>query len=73
MTIWREQYAELEQAALAPTATQEDIDRLGEWFEQFGECYWNGEFYVVDDTHRLRPIDEEDEDGDYHRIGWELI
>ena len=73
MTIWREQYADLERAALSPAATQEDIDRLGEWFERFGEMYWTGEFYRVDNTHNLRPVLEEVEGGDFCRIGWEIL
>lgn len=73
MAIWKEQYKELEQAALSADATQDDIDRLGEWFELYGETYWNGEFYDVDGDHKIRPIDVEDEDGDFHRTGWELI
>lgn len=73
MAIWKEQYKELEQAALSADATQEDINRLGEWFERFGETYWNGEFYNIDGVHQLRPVDVEDEYGDFHLIGWEVL
>ena len=72
MKIWKEQYQELEHKALSADATQEDANRLGKWFELYGESYWNGEYYNVDDTHRLFPIDMEDADGDFHRVGWEL-
>lgn len=72
MKIWKEQYQELEKAALSADATQEDINALGKWFELYGESYWNGEFYDVDGAHQIRPIDIEDEDGDFHREGWEL-
>lgn len=72
MAIWKEQYKELEQAALSADATQEDINALGKWFELYGETYWNGEYYTVNDNTRIVPIDIEDEDGDFHREGWEL-
>ena len=72
MKIWKEMYQELEHKALSADATQEDINLLGKWFELYGESYWNGEFYDVDGIHQLRPVDVEDEDGDYHREGWEL-
>jgi len=72
MKIWKEMYQELKHKALSADATQEDINLLGKWFELYGESYWNGEFYDVDGTHQLRPVDVEDEDGDYHREGWEL-
>lgn len=72
MAIWKEQYHDLEKAALSADATQEDISRLGEWFERYGSAFWNGEFYDVDGVHRLIPVGREDEDGDFHREGWEL-
>ena len=72
MSIWKEQYPELEAAALSADATEEDINALGKWFELFGETYGNGEYYNVDGDYRLYSIDEEDDDGDFHRIGWEL-
>ena len=72
MRIWKERYQELEKAALSADATQEDINALGKWFELYGESYWNGEYYRVTEDVRIVPIDTEDEDGDFHRIGWEL-
>lgn len=43
-------FEELKGAALAPDATQADIDALGEWFEQEANDlhYWNGECWAVD-------------------------
>lgn len=35
-TIYKESYAELRAAAVAPGATAADIDTLGAWFEQYG-------------------------------------
>lgn len=72
MAISKYDYQELEHKALTADASQEDINRLGKWFELYGESYWNGEFYDVDGTHQILPIDTEDEDGDFHREGWEL-
>ncbi len=72
MRIWKERYQELEKAALSSDATQEDINALGKWFELYGERYWNGEYYRVTEDVRIVPVDVEDEDGDFHRTGWEL-
>lgn len=57
-------YEELREKAL--NGTQDDINNLGEWFEQHGERYWNGEFYDVGEGLRLYPIQEDhlDEDGE---------
>ena len=49
-------YDELRAAAISPTATQEDIDAFGEWFEEFGFPYWTGEYFDADDGLRLYPI-----------------
>lgn len=37
-------FAELHAAATASGATQEDIDTLGAWCAEYGDC-WNGECY----------------------------
>ena len=47
--------------------TEENINTLGEWFEQYGRQFWNGEYYdVVELDSRLFPIYdfEYDEDGE---------
>lgn len=41
-------YEELVAAATKCNATQEDINALGEWFEHYGMCYWNGSCWEVD-------------------------
>lgn len=41
-------YEELVAAATKSDATQEEINALGEWFERYGMCYWNGTCWVVD-------------------------
>ena len=40
----RNEYEELKQKAL--TGEQKYINALGEWFELYGDRYWNGEFYT---------------------------
>lgn len=51
------EYEELRKKALS--GNQEDINALGEWFEQYGDRYWNGEYYNADDGMRLFPVYEE--------------
>ena len=50
-------YGELRAKAL--NGNQEDINALGEWFEQYDDRYWNGEYYNADDGMRLFPVYEE--------------
>lgn len=75
MTIY--DYEELKIKALAADATQEDINALGEWFDQYGFDYWNGEYFRLEDGHRIYPIlkEELDEDGELEQadvIGYEI-
>lgn len=59
-----DEFERLRMEALASDADQEDINRLGEWFER--ECdarYWDGESWIVDAHHYLEPIYEDNEDG----------
>lgn len=52
----RYSYTELKNKATAANATQEDIDTLGAWFEEYGTEYWNGECFAIDATRSLFPI-----------------
>ena len=67
----RYSYEELKNAAIGHE-TAENLNALGEWFEQYGMDYWNGECFDVDSSHSLYPIhkciDEENEE--YERIGY---
>ena len=65
-------YQDLERKALLPCAAQEDIDALGEWFEQFGSRYWNGECYDIDGNRALFPVYREVSEDEYEIIGWEI-
>lgn len=66
-------YNELAAAALE-NPTTENLAALGEWFEQNGMDYWNGECWEIDSNHSLYPvykcIDEENEE--YECIGYEV-
>ena len=65
-------YEELAAKALAPNAAQADIDELGEWFQQYGMMYWNGQCFNIDKTHDLYPVYEENEDGDIDIVCYEV-
>ena len=71
----RYDYEELKEKVLSAEATQEDINNLGEWFEQYGDRYWNGEYYSVDDN-RLYPIyrriDDDELEEQYEIVGYEI-
>ena len=68
-------YEELKEKVLSAKATQEDINNLGEWFEQYGDRYWNGEYYSVD-NNRLYPmyrrIDDDELEEQYEIVGYEI-
>lgn len=73
MTIY--DYQELKEKALSTDTTQADINNLGEWFEQYGNKYWNGEYYSVD-NNRLYPIyqriDDDELEEQYEIVGYEI-
>lgn len=50
------EYPALEAFALSSKATQADLENLREWFEHFGNNYWNGECYEIDERHGLYPV-----------------
>ena len=50
------EYKELKAKAIAPNSTQEDVDRLGRWFEQHGHQYWNGKAFLVEKDLFLKPV-----------------
>ena len=41
-------YTKLAAKALSESATQGDIDNLGQWFSLYGDRYWTGECFEVD-------------------------
>ena len=64
-------YRELRAAALASDATQSDIDALGEWFHQYGQRYWNGEYFDANGL-RVYPVYQEMEPDEYELTGYEM-
>lgn len=64
----RYSYEELREKALSTDATPEDVRRFGEWFEQYGRQYWNGECYNAGEDNNLYPIYRWDNDLDQGEI-----
>ena len=70
MTINYYSYEELKAAVIAD-ASGANVNALGEWFSNYGNDYWNGEYYDADDF-RLYPVyTEVDEDG-FELTGYEI-
>lgn len=67
----RYEYQELVEKALA-TGAKEDIEALAEWFKQYGDMYWNGEYYEIDKYTRLVPVYEETEPDEWECVSWEI-
>ncbi|MGN0488029.1 MAG: hypothetical protein ACI4HO_02070 [Ruminococcus sp.] len=65
-------YNELKNNALKPNAKQDDINALGEWFEQYGDSYWNGEYFEIDSEHRLYPQYKEIDEDEFEITGYEI-
>lgn len=66
-------YEELRAAAVAPTATEDDLAALGAWFEQYGVDSWNGECWDAGDGLRLFPIVKWDDELDQgETVGYEF-
>ena len=65
-------YEELKNKALSADAKQEDVNALGEWFECFGDKYWNGEYFSVENGIRLYRVEKEVDEGEWETTGYEL-
>lgn len=65
-------YEELVSKALSPAATQEDVNELGEWFQQHGMMYWNGECFTIDSKRDLYPIYKEVDEDEFEVVGYEV-
>ena len=66
------EYKELFERAIAPEATEADINKLGEWYERWGSRYWNGEFYDLDGRLRLYPIYKEVAEDEFEVTRYEI-
>lgn len=56
--------------------TKENLSKLANWFNFFGVEYWNGEGFVIDNNHLLKPIFDINSKEEYNClliIGWEII
>ena len=63
-------YQELKAAVVAHPTT-ENINELGEWFNRYGNDYWNGEYYDADEF-RVYPVYEEVEEDEWELKGYEV-
>ena len=68
MSVTYYSYQELAEAALYDP-TPDNLNALGEWFERYGSTFWNGEFFIIDEDHRLFRIWDDDHE---NIIGYEL-
>ena len=57
-------------AAVDANPSQENINALGEWFSNWGNDFWNGEYYDADDL-RIFPVYKEVEEDEFELIGYE--
>lgn len=65
-------YAELRKAALDERSEQA-INKLGQWFDNYGAQFWNGEYYDADNGVRIYPVySEEDENGNAELTGYRM-
>lgn len=77
MSINYYSYQELRDAAME-TRSDADIRALAEWLEQYGDRYFNGECWDIDDGYTLWPVwelvDQQDpEDPDSWEVtGYEI-
>ena len=56
--------------------TKENLSKLANWFNFFGVEYWNGEGFVIDNNHLLKPIFDINSKEEYNSlliIDWEII
>ena len=47
------------------------MNALGEWFEKYGDRYWNGEFFDADGL-RLFPVYVEVDEDQFEITGYEV-
>lgn len=64
-------YSELLAAATAPAAKQIDVDTLGAWFEQYGNTYWNGEYYDANGVE-IWPVYKEVSGDEFELSGYRI-
>ena len=70
MTINYYSYEELKAAVIAD-ASGANVNALGEWFSNYGNDYWNGEYFDADDF-RIYPVYNEIEKDEFELVGYEI-
>lgn len=63
-------YEDLKAAVIADSS-EENVNALGEWFSNYGNDYWNGEYYDADDF-RLCPVYTEVNEDEFELTGYEI-
>lgn len=66
----RYSYSELLEAVKA-NETPDNVNALGEWFERYGDQFWNGEYYDADGL-RLFPVYVEADEDQFEIVGYEV-
>ena len=67
-------FEEIERRALT-AQTEDAIRELGEWYQDFGSMFWNGEHYTGKFNGReyqIAPVYEETDEDIFEIVGWEL-
>lgn len=57
--------------AVKKNESAENVNALGEWFEQYGAQFWNGEYYDADGL-RLFPVYVEISEDQFEITGYEV-
>lgn len=67
-------YEELREASIK-NPTDENLAALGEWLQQYGDRYWNGEEWDIDEGRLLRPVYGQgpDEYGSVPLVGYDFL
>lgn len=66
-------FEQLKNKALNNNATQTDLLNLGEWFNNYGSQFWNGEYYEINSIYGLKPYYIVNENDDCVIDEWRII
>lgn len=66
-------FEQLKNKALNNNATQIDLFNLGEWFTNYGNQFWNGEYYEINSIYGLKPYYIVNENDDCVIDEWRII
>lgn len=68
----RYSYSDILAKAEVEGASSVDVNALGEWFEDYGYTYWNGECFECGGLRVYRIYGKPNKWGDYPIIGYEF-